>query len=96
MAAHAAAVGLQSYVFIPADLEEQKILATGVYGTHVVAVDGTYDDEGIMLNLSGVTDIQASERDVSAVKGEERLTRRHQVRGDAVPAVSRETQVGRA
>src|SRR5207248_2749344 len=44
VAAHAAAVGLQSYVFIPADLEEQKILATGVYGTHVVAVDGTYDD----------------------------------------------------
>ena len=44
VAAHAAAVGLQSYVFIPADLEEQKILATGVYGTRVVAVDGTYDD----------------------------------------------------
>ena len=24
--------GLESYVFIPADLEEQKILATGIYG----------------------------------------------------------------
>src|SRR5215218_7864895 len=44
VAAHAAAAGLDSYVFIPADLEEQKILATGVYGTRVVAVDGTYDD----------------------------------------------------
>jgi threonine synthase len=44
VAAHAAAAGLQSYVFIPADLEEQKVLATGVYGTHVVAVRGTYDD----------------------------------------------------
>jgi threonine synthase len=44
VAAHAAAAGLQSYVFIPADLEEQKVLATGVYGTHLVAVRGTYDD----------------------------------------------------
>jgi threonine synthase len=44
VAAHAAAAGLESYVFIPADLEEQKILATGVYGTHLVAVDGCYDD----------------------------------------------------
>ena len=33
VAAHAAAAGLESYVFVPADLEEQKILATGVYGT---------------------------------------------------------------
>jgi threonine synthase len=44
VAAHAAAAGLQSYVFIPADLEEQKILATGIYGTHLVAVHGNYDD----------------------------------------------------
>jgi threonine synthase len=44
VAAHAAAAGLESYVFIPADLEEQKVLATGVYGTHLVAVRGTYDD----------------------------------------------------
>ncbi|CAA9512781.1 MAG: Threonine synthase [uncultured Solirubrobacterales bacterium] len=44
VAAHAAAAGLESYVFIPADLEEQKVLATGVYGTHLVAVNGSYDD----------------------------------------------------
>jgi threonine synthase len=44
VAAHAAAAGLESYVFIPADLEEQKILATGVYGTNLVAVQGSYDD----------------------------------------------------
>jgi threonine synthase len=44
VAAHAAAAGLDSYVFVPADLEEQKILATGVYGTRLVAVDGNYDD----------------------------------------------------
>ena len=44
VAAHAAAAGLESYVFIPSDLEEQKVLATGVYGTHLVAVRGSYDD----------------------------------------------------
>src|SRR5918999_302989 len=44
VAAHAAAAGLDSYVFIPADLEEQKILATGVYGTNLIAVKGNYDD----------------------------------------------------
>jgi threonine synthase len=44
VAAHAAAAGLESYVFVPANLEEQKILATGVYGTNLVKVNGTYDD----------------------------------------------------
>jgi threonine synthase len=44
VAAHAAAAGIESYVFIPADLEEQKILATGVYGTKLVTVRGNYDD----------------------------------------------------
>ncbi len=44
VAAHAAASGLDSYVFVPAELEEQKLLATGVYGTRLVGVRGTYDD----------------------------------------------------
>jgi threonine synthase len=44
VAAHGAALGLESYVFIPADLEEQKVLATGIYGTKLVAVKGNYDD----------------------------------------------------
>jgi threonine synthase len=44
VAAHAAAAGLDSYVFVPADLEEPKLLATGVYGTRLVGVRGTYDD----------------------------------------------------
>jgi threonine synthase len=44
VAAHSAAAGLESYVFIPADLEEPKILATGIYGTNLVAVRGNYDD----------------------------------------------------
>src|ERR687890_1104029 len=54
VAAHAAAAGLESYVFIPSDLEEQKILATGVYGTHVVGVKGSYDDVNrLCTELSG-------------------------------------------
>jgi threonine synthase len=44
VAAHASAAGLESYVFIPSDLEEQKVLATGIYGTNLVAVKGNYDD----------------------------------------------------
>jgi threonine synthase len=44
VAAHGAALGMESFVFIPADLEEQKVLASGIYGTHVVAVRGNYDD----------------------------------------------------
>jgi threonine synthase len=44
VAAHASAAGLDSYVFVPADLEEQKLLATGIYGTNLVGVRGTYDD----------------------------------------------------
>ncbi|HKG36581.1 MAG TPA: threonine synthase [Solirubrobacterales bacterium] len=44
VAAHAAAAGLDSYVFVPFDLEEQKLLATGVYGTNLVGVRGNYDD----------------------------------------------------
>jgi threonine synthase len=44
VAAHAAAAGIASYVFVPADLEEQKLLATGIYGTRLIGVEGTYDD----------------------------------------------------
>ena len=44
VAAHGAALGMESYVFIPADLEEQKVLATGIYGTNLVGVKGNYDD----------------------------------------------------
>jgi threonine synthase len=44
VAAHAAAAGLDSYVFVPHDLEEQKLLATGIYGSKLVGVKGNYDD----------------------------------------------------
>jgi len=54
VAAHGAALGMESYVFIPADLEEQKILATGVYGTNLVKVRGNYDDVNrLCTELSG-------------------------------------------
>ncbi len=54
VAAHSAAAGLESYVFIPSNLEEQKILATGVYGTNVVGVNGNYDDVNrLCTELSG-------------------------------------------
>jgi threonine synthase len=54
VAAHAAAAGLESYVFIPSDLEEEKVLATGIYGTHLVAVRGNYDDVNrLCTELSG-------------------------------------------
>ncbi|MFG1920684.1 threonine synthase [Cryptosporangium sp. NPDC048952] len=44
VAAHAARVGWQATVFIPADLEPSKILASAVYNPRLVAVDGSYDD----------------------------------------------------
>lgn len=43
VAAHAAHCGMKAFVFVPADLEEAKIVASGVYGPRVVAVDGNYD-----------------------------------------------------
>ena len=44
VAANAAAAGLESYIFVPADLEKSKILGTSVYGAKVVGVRGTYDE----------------------------------------------------
>jgi threonine synthase len=44
VAANAAAAGLSSYIFIPADLERAKVLGTSVYGGRVVGVRGTYDE----------------------------------------------------
>src|SRR5712691_337518 len=44
VAARAAAEGLEAAVLCPADLEPEKLLATGVYGATIYAVHGTYDD----------------------------------------------------
>ncbi len=44
VAANAAACGMESFVFIPYDLEKTKILGTLVYGATVVGIKGTYDE----------------------------------------------------
>jgi threonine synthase len=44
LAAHAAAARLASYVFVPVDLESEKMLGTLVYGPTLIAVRGSYDD----------------------------------------------------
>ena len=43
VAANAAAAGLKSYVLIPADLEQGKVLGSLVYGTNVIGIHGPYD-----------------------------------------------------
>ncbi len=43
VAANAAAAGLKSYVLIPADLEQGKVLGSLVYSTTVVGIHGPYD-----------------------------------------------------
>lgn len=43
VAAHAARAGLRSFVFIPANLEQNKIITTAIYGGNLIAVDGNYD-----------------------------------------------------
>ena len=43
VAAHAAKARLQSYVFIPADIEQSKIVGTAIYKPVLVAVQGSYD-----------------------------------------------------
>jgi threonine synthase len=44
VAAHSAAVGAPAFVFIPADLEKEKITATAIHGAKVIAVKGNYDE----------------------------------------------------
>ena len=44
VAANAAAAGLKSYVFIPADLEQGKIVNSLVYGAGVICIRGHYDE----------------------------------------------------
>ena len=44
VAAHAAWANMESYVFIPANLERAKVITTAVYGGNLIAIDGNYDD----------------------------------------------------
>ncbi|MCX8118483.1 MAG: threonine synthase [Desulfobacterota bacterium] len=44
VAALAAEGGLTSYIFVPHDLEQGKILGTLVYGTNLIGITGSYDE----------------------------------------------------
>ncbi|MBU6411632.1 MAG: threonine synthase, partial [Verrucomicrobia bacterium] len=44
VAAQAASAGLKSYVFIPSDLEQGKILNSLIYGANVIGIKGHYDE----------------------------------------------------
>ena len=44
VAAHAARLGLECYVFIPDNLETGKVVGSGVYQPNLMAIRGNYDD----------------------------------------------------
>lgn len=44
VSAYGAVANLTRFVFIPADLEEGKVIGAGVYNPNIVAIDGTYDE----------------------------------------------------
>ncbi|HVB77052.1 MAG TPA: threonine synthase [Candidatus Nitrosotalea sp.] len=44
LAAYSARAGLDSYVFMPDDIESSKVVATSVFEPNVVAVHGNYDE----------------------------------------------------
>ena len=44
VAANAAAAGLKSFVFIPSDLEQGKVINSLVYGANVIGIKGHYDE----------------------------------------------------
>ena len=44
VAAHGARAGMETIVFIPHDLEEGKVVGSGVYDPTLVMVEGSYDD----------------------------------------------------
>ena len=44
VSAQAASSGLKAYIFIPADLEMGKVVASLIYNPHLVGIEGNYDD----------------------------------------------------
>jgi len=44
VAAHAAEGGFESYIFIPHDLEQGKVIGTLIFGANVLSVQGNYDE----------------------------------------------------
>jgi threonine synthase len=55
VAAHAAASGMKSVVFIPRGLEPAKVAATAIYGGTVVEIEGSYDDVNRVCGQLAVT-----------------------------------------
>jgi threonine synthase len=43
VAAQAAAAGFKTFIFVPADLELEKVVATRIYGANLVKIQGNYD-----------------------------------------------------
>jgi threonine synthase len=50
VAAQAAALGLDAYVFVPGTVEAEKIVAACVPGARVFAVEGSYDDANRLVS----------------------------------------------
>ena len=48
VAAHAAAAGLEAWVFVPETIEAAKTIGTAVYGPRLVRVRGTYDEINVL------------------------------------------------
>ena len=44
VAAHSAAAGMDCFVFIPNDLEQGKVVGSGIYQPTLVMIEGSYDD----------------------------------------------------
>lgn len=44
VSAHAARAGLRCWIFIPADLEQGKVIGSTIYGPQAIAIHGNYDD----------------------------------------------------
>ena len=44
VAAHAAKAGVPCYVFIPSDIEANKVLQAATFGAKIISVKGTYDE----------------------------------------------------
>jgi len=43
VAAQSAAAGFKTFIFVPADLEPEKVVATQVYGANLIRIQGNYD-----------------------------------------------------
>jgi threonine synthase len=56
VAAHAARIGMDSIVFVPADLEPAKIIQSAVYGGTLVGIEGSYDDVNRLCSELAETD----------------------------------------